>query len=170
MQTAIKEKVDLAQSGQHKNPRAQALKDELSQIRAQQASKKSGKAKLDDQIKALDASIKNKIKEQQASRGKVPYKNVQELDAAISRLQAKVDGAQLKIVEERKALAEISALNKQRRSFGEFEEKQKAIDQDKEKLNKLRDERKDPEVMELSQKYDEINEQLNSIKEEQDEA
>lgn len=58
-------------------------------------------------MRELDTSIKAKIKEQNAARGKTPYKTVEELDDAVKRLEAGVESGKLKLVDERKSLAEI---------------------------------------------------------------
>lgn len=58
-------------------------------------------------MRALDASIKARIKEQNASKGKFPYKSMDELDAAIQRLERSIAGGELKLVDERRAVDEI---------------------------------------------------------------
>ncbi|PWW77458.1 hypothetical protein C7212DRAFT_292903, partial [Tuber magnatum] len=76
----------------------------------------------------------------------------------------------MKLVDERKALSEISTLQKQRKTFGILNAEQKAIDEEREKLNELKAKRKDPEVQKLSDEYEETMRQLDAIKAEQDEA
>jgi hypothetical protein len=64
----------------------------------------------------------------------------------------------------------IGSLQKQRKNFGGFEASQKAIDEDKKKLEDLRQKRKDPEVQELSDKYEAVKKELDNLKAEQDEV
>lgn len=58
-------------------------------------------------MRELDISIKTKIKEQNTAKGKIPYKTVEELDDRIKQLDADVESGKLKLVDERKSLAEI---------------------------------------------------------------
>lgn len=61
-------------------------------------------------MRDLDTSIKARIKEQNAAKGKIPYKTVEELDDAVKRLEAGVESGRMKLVDERKSLAEICRL------------------------------------------------------------
>lgn len=98
------------------------------------------------------------------------YKNVGEIDRAIQRLEEQVDAGTMKLVDEKKALAEISALRKQRKAFGGIDEAQKGIEDLKSQIKDLRKTLDNPESKALSLKYDEINRELQEIKAEQDKA
>lgn len=98
------------------------------------------------------------------------YKNVGEIDRVIQRLEEQVDAGTMKLVDEKKALAEISALRKQRKAFGGIDEAQKGIEDLKSQIKDLRKTLDNPESKALSQKYDEINRELQEIKAEQDKA
>jgi len=100
----------------------------------------------------------------------VSFKNVEEVDREIQRLEKQVDTGTMKLVDEKKALAEISSLRKQRKGFAGFDEAQKGIDDVKAQITELRKTLDNPEAKALSQKYDEINQELASIKAEQDKA
>lgn len=100
----------------------------------------------------------------------MPYKNVEEVDREIKRLEQQVDTGTMKLVDEKKALAEISSLRKQRKGFAGFDEAQKGIDDVKAQIAELRKSLDNPEATALSQKYDKINQELNSIKSDQDQA
>lgn len=166
---AVKQKLEFIKSP-GKSPRQQELRDQLNELRAAQQAKKGGRAQIDEQIKTLDTSIKAKIKEQNASMQKMPYRTLDELEDAIKRLSASVDSGKMMIVDERKALAEISSLNKVKKNFGVFSEVQKTIDADKAKLDELKQQRRDPEVQELSDKYEAVKKELDDLKLEQDAA
>ena len=108
--------------------------------------------------------------EQKAARSRVAYKSVEEIDREIQRLEKQVDAGTMKLVDEKKALAEISSLRKQRKGFAGFDEAEKGIQEVKAQIIELRKTLDNPEVKALSQKYDEINQEMQSIKAEQDQA
>ena len=123
--------------------------------------------KIHDQIKQIDTSLKAKITEQNAAMAKVNYKNVAEIDAAIAELDAQVESDTMKIVDELRALADISSLRRHRNTF---EGAQKAIDLDQAKIAELKAQLgENPEQKKLSDRYSEIIAELDSIKAEQDE-
>lgn len=76
----------------------------------------------------------------------------------------------MKLVDEKKALAEISSLRKQRKGFAGFEEAQKGIDDVKAQIAELRKGMDNPEAKALSERYNAIAKELDDIKAEQDEA
>lgn len=94
----------------------------------------------------------------------MPYRSLADLERAINDLDRQVSTGRMKIVDEKKALQEISTLNKQKKNFGVFEEQQKAIDADKAKLKELKEKKQDPELVELNKKYDEIQKELNELR------
>ena len=118
----------------------------------------------------MDAQLKSRISEQKTARARVSYKNVEEVDREIQRLEKQVDAGTMKLVDEKKALAEISSLRKQRKGFAGFEEAQKGIDDVKAQISELRKSLDNPEAKALSDKYTEITKELDDIKAEQDEA
>lgn len=105
-QNAVKARLDLVKTP-GKSPRQQELYEKLNDLRNAQQAKKGGRARIEDRMKDLDTSIKAKIKEQNTAKGKIPYKTVEELDDAVKRLEAGVESGKLKLVDERKSLAEI---------------------------------------------------------------
>ena len=96
--------------------------------------------------------MKSRIAEQKTARSRVSFKNVDEIDREIERLDKQVDGGMMKLVDEKKALAEISSLRKQRKGFAGFDELQKGIDDTKSKIKALKDSLEDPEAKALSAK------------------
>lgn len=76
----------------------------------------------------------------------------------------------MKLVDEKKALNEISNLRKQRKNFAQFDTSQKGIDDVKAKIKEIKDSMDDPEARTLSDRYSKIQSELDSIKAEQDEA
>lgn len=121
-------------------------------------------------MNALDANIKARVAEQRASRARVSFKNVDEIDREIQRLEKQVDSGTMKLVDEKKNLAEISNLRKQRKGFSGFEEAQKVIDDLKSQLNELKKSLDNPEAKALSDRYSAIQQELDGMKAEQDSA
>lgn len=122
-----------------------------------------------EQIKRLDEQLKSRIAEQKAARSRVAFKSVEDIDHEISRLDKLVESSTMKLVDERKALDDISKLRKQRKGFSSFDDAEKSITDLKAKIKELRDSLDDPEAKALSDKYNKIQEELNVIKAEQDE-
>jgi hypothetical protein len=100
----------------------------------------------------------------------MPYRSVADLEAAVAKLDRDVSSGRMRIVDEKKALQEISNLNRQKKNFTVFEEQQKIIDADKERLKEMKEKKQDPELKELNDKYGELDDQFKAIKAEQDSA
>lgn len=167
----MKSKIDLATPHNQDSPIAkkqQELRSQLASIRQQQQGFKASRASLQEKINALDSSIKARIAEQKAARGRVGFKSVEDLDREIQRLEKQVDSGTMKLVDEKKALAEISSLRKQRKGFSGFEDAQKHIDELKSQLATLKKGLDNPEQKALSDKYTTIQKELDEIKAEQD--
>ncbi|KAL8926374.1 MAG: hypothetical protein Q9208_002917 [Pyrenodesmia sp. 3 TL-2023] len=169
----IKAKIDLAQPLTKDSPagrKQQELRAELQTIRQQQSGFKSSRTSTQEKIAALDAQLKSRMAEQKTARSRVPYKSVAEIDGEIQRLEKQVDASTMKLVDEKKALAEISSLRRQRKGFAGFDEAEKGIADVKAQISELRKALDNPEATALSQKYDKIAQELASIKSDQDQA
>ena len=114
--------------------------------------------------------MKSRITEQNTARSRVSFKSVEEVDREIQRLEKQVDASTMKLVDEKKALAEISNLRKQRKGFAGFEEAKKGIDDVKAQIAELRKGMDNPEAKALSERYNAVAKELDDIKAEQDEA
>jgi uncharacterized coiled-coil DUF342 family protein len=75
----------------------------------------------------------------------------------------------MKLVEEKKALAEISQLRKSRRVVEGFATQQESIDADKAKVDEIRKELDDPEAKALNDKFDGLRKELDEINRKMDE-
>ena len=150
--------------------RQQDLRAELSSIRQQQQQLKSSKGNLHEKIKQLDISVKSRMNEQKNARSRMPFKTVDEIDQRIQQLDKQVDTGTMKLVDEKKALGEISSLRKQRKGFAQFDEAQRGIDDEKAQLNELRKGLDDPEAKALSERYTAVAKELDDLRAEQDEA
>lgn len=123
---------------------------------------------VQEKVNALDATLKARIGEQNSSRTRMSFKSAEEIDREIARLEAQVDSGQLRLVDERKALADISALRKQRRNFAGLDEAQKGIDDLRAQIAELKKSLDSPESRALSDQYTAIQKELDAIKAEQD--
>lgn len=112
--------------------------------------------------------MKARINEQKTARSKLQYKSVDEVDRQIAHLQKQVDSASMKLVDEKKALNDISQLNRQKKSFGGIDEAEKGIADLKAQIAELKKTMDDPEAKALSEKYNAIQKELDDIKAEQD--
>ncbi|CAI4211335.1 unnamed protein product [Parascedosporium putredinis] len=153
-----------------KYKRRQELISQLNEIRQKQAGFKNARASKMDQIKRLDEQLKSRIAEQKTARTRVPYKGLDDLDRQIADLERKVDSGTLKIVDEKKALSDISSMKKMRKSFAGFDDAQKQIDQLKAKIKEIKDTQEDPEQKALSENYNKLQKELDEIKAQSDEA
>ncbi|KAI2469344.1 hypothetical protein F4781DRAFT_394450 [Annulohypoxylon bovei var. microspora] len=173
---AVKQKVELAVPSKNKDTqsptqkRRQELISQANEIRNKQGAGKNARNSKMDQIKRLDEQVRSRITEQKNARGKVAFKSVEDVDREIEHLDKQVNGGLMKLVDEKKALAEISNLRKQRKNFAQFDTSQKGIDELKAKIKEIKDSMEDPEARALSEQYTKIQTELDSIKAEQDEV
>jgi chromosome segregation ATPase len=110
------------------------------------------------------------LNELKTAKSKSNYKSVEDVDSEIARLQKQVDGGMMKLVDEKKALAEISSLNKARKNFSGFDSQQKKVDDIKAQIAEQKKLLDDPENKALSEKYTKLQTELDALKAEQDEA
>lgn len=148
--------------------RQQDLRNELKTIREQQQSGKSSRAQTLSQIQRLDEQVKSRITEQKTARSRVNFKSADEVQKEVDRLQKQVDTGMMKLVDEKKALSEITSLNKQKKGFVGFDQAQKGIDDLKTQIADLRKTMDDPASKALSDRYTAITKELDDIKAEQD--
>ena len=118
----------------------------------------------------MDEQLRSRINENKSARSKVPYKSVEDIDRQIERLDKDINGGMMKLVDEKKALAEVSNLKKQRKNFAQFDAQQKEIDALRAKIKEVKDSMDDPESKAMSEQYNKIQAELDGIKAEQDEA
>jgi hypothetical protein len=76
----------------------------------------------------------------------------------------------MKIVDEKKALSEVTNLRKLKKSFGGFEESEKAITDLKAQISELKKSMDNPEARALSERYNTLQKELDELKAEQDSA
>ncbi|KAM3515253.1 hypothetical protein MY11210_001146 [Beauveria gryllotalpidicola] len=173
---AVRAKIELATPNKNKdqpNPaqkRRQELITQANEIRQKQAGGKNARTSKLDQIKRLDEQVRSRISEQKTAKAKVPYKSVEDVDRQIAHLDSQVNSGTMKLVDERKALTDISSLRKIRKTFGQFDDSQKQIDELRAKIKEIKDSMEDPEQKAMSEQYNKIQAELDQIKAEQDTA
>jgi uncharacterized coiled-coil DUF342 family protein len=173
---AVKAKLDLAQPNKNKDQQSPAQKRraellaEVQEIRSKQGAGKNARNTKMDQLKRLDEQLKSRIAEQKTARTKLPFKTVEDLDREVARLDRQVESGTMKIVDEKKAIAEASSLKKLRKNFAGADSQQKGIDEIKAKIAELKKSMDDPEQKALSERYTELQTELDKIKAEQDDV
>ena len=108
--------------------------------------------------------IKKLIAEQKDARGRIGFKSTEEIDARIDGLQKQVDTGTMKLVDEKKALSEVSNLRRNKKAFVGIEELQTKIDEKKAEMADLKKTFDNPESRALSQKYEDNQKELDDIK------
>jgi len=93
-----------------------------------------------------------------------------DLCLSFSKLTKQVESGSMKLVDERKALNEISALRRVRKTVEDFQAEQDSIDADRKELDELRKQLDDPEVKAASERFDRIKAELDELKKESDVA
>ena len=84
-------------------------------------------------------------------------------EAAHRELEKQVESGQMRLVDEKRALAEISDLRKSKRSFDAFGTQQEGIDSDKAKIDELRAKLDNSEYKGLQDRYTAIQTELDEI-------
>ncbi|KIW12621.1 hypothetical protein PV08_09899 [Exophiala spinifera] len=163
---AAKNKFDTARPGKSSpaNDRFRELVEEQKAIRQKQQEHKASKAGLQEKYNKNESEIKKWIAEQKDARSRAGFKSVEEIDAKVASLTKQVDSGNMKLVDEKKALAEISALKRQKKTFGGLDDLQKKIDEKKAENAELRKSFDNQETRELSQKYETNQKELDDIK------
>lgn len=85
-------------------------------------------------------------------------------------MEKQVESGNLKLVDEKRALQEISQAKRSRRIVEGFQADQDAIEADRAKADEIRKQLDDPEAKAASERYDAIKAELDELKKEGDEA
>lgn len=171
MQKDLDAKFNAAKPNNKDSPNGQRqaqLKAELGEIRSSQSANKASRGGVQDRITTLDTKLKAQIQEQKNARAKLPYRNEEELDAEIKKLEKEVDSGKMRIVDEKKNLDAISQLRAKRKQFGGADHIQKSIDALKQQISETKKELGNPEIKALSAEYDTKQAELNALRAEQD--
>ncbi|KAJ7507818.1 hypothetical protein B0H11DRAFT_1793496 [Mycena galericulata] len=167
---AVRDKISLATKSGPGNDRRNALRAELDSIRGQQANNKTSRSKVQEQVKTLQDGIQKKIKDLQAAKSKTTFKTVAEVDAHIKHLERQVESGNMKLVDEKRALQEITVQKRNRRTVESFQSDQEAIEKDRSAVEELRKQLDDPVAKAASERFDAIRAELDEMKKEGDAA
>ncbi|GAA5906480.1 Bfr1p [Sporobolomyces salmoneus] len=145
------------------------LRKQLDELRNEQGKVRGGRGKTVEQLGTMQEGLKKKIAELQTAKAKVPYKTVQDVDNQIKSLDRQVESGTMKLVDEKKALSEISSLRKSRKTVEGFSTLQASIDQEKKKIDEVRALLDDPEQKRLDERFKETKKELDEVNKRMDE-
>jgi len=165
----VREKINLATKPGGNNDKRNALRTELDGIRDQQSTSKTSRTKVFEQLKTIQDGVQKKVKDLNAARAKAPFRTVDEVDDRIQLLDRQVESGNLKLGDEKRALAEISQLKRNRRIVEGFQAEQESIEADRAKADELKKQLDDPEAKAASERYDALKTELDELKKEGDE-
>ncbi|KAL7416870.1 hypothetical protein BDY24DRAFT_378516 [Mrakia frigida] len=170
----IKNKIALATnsptsgSGSPDATRRSQLKAELDGLRGQQAETKGKRGKILDELKKVREDVGKKIKDLQASKSKMNFKTVDEVDDQIKNLEKQVESGSLTIAAEKRALNEITTLKRSRKNVEAFGDIQESIDADKARCDALSAQLDDPASKAVGDRFDAIKAELGELQKEGD--
>ncbi|KAL5527669.1 hypothetical protein ACEPAG_6470 [Sanghuangporus baumii] len=167
--SAVQNKLSTGSNSGPGAERRAELRAELDKIKEEQGKFKNSRGQLMAQLKALNEGIAKKIKDLQAAKSKTQFKSVSEIDAHIRQLEKQVESGTMKLVDEKRALAEISTCKRLRRTVESFQAEQDSIERDRAQVEELRRQLDDPEAKDLSDRAESIKEELGQIRKEGDE-
>lgn len=160
---AVTKQIELTSISKEDVAKRQELAAELRKIIAAQDDTKKQRNHINEQVKLLDQSIKKKVGEINAKTSKYSFKTTEDIDKKIKKLESDIESGSLMLVEEKKALKEITSLNKLKKDFAGIAQVQKSIDADKEKIAELKSKLAGITNKEIQAKFEEITKQLEDI-------
>ncbi len=173
--TKINEEIKVTVTPKPIQDKRKELGSDLEEVMKKQGELKRKRGDINNQIKAVEMSMKQKISKIQTKTTKHKFKNVGELDNRIKHLEELIDNGTLKIVEERRYVKEISSLRRMRKDYASIEAEQKLIDEDKAKIKELRksfgeanSKEEEAKFEDLIKKMDELSVKTKGIKEKRD--
>ncbi|TRM67568.1 hypothetical protein BD626DRAFT_479165 [Schizophyllum amplum] len=168
--SAVRDNISGATAKGTTSERRTQLRAELDGIRGQQSNNKASRGKILDQVKTIQDGIQKKIKDLNAAKSKASFKSVAEVDAHVKSLEKQVESGSMRVVDEKRALQEISQLKRSRRTVESFQNDQASIEADRARLDELRQQLDDPDFKAASDRYDTIKAELDEIKKVEDVA
>jgi chromosome segregation ATPase len=116
-----------------------------------------------EKYEAAETQLKSMIAQHKESKDRMGFKSVGDIDAKIAELRRQVDSGMMKLVDEKKALEEISKLTRQRKGFAGVEESRKKIDAKRAENAELKKAFDDPEARALDERRDAIKKELDQM-------
>ncbi|KAJ3114787.1 hypothetical protein HDU96_001676 [Phlyctochytrium bullatum] len=155
------------------------LRAKLDELQKQRTEVNEQRTKILDKVKSIQAGIKKKVKlilslatvilevlifclkndEVKSSKDKLGVKNVEDLEKQIVQLEQQLTDGNLKLIDEKRIVTEISNLKKARKVLDTLGSQSNTVETDKKQLDALR-----AELDTLGPKKDEINKQYDVVK------
>lgn len=161
----IKKDIEVAVTPKADVAKRNELTTELKSIIRAQGDLKKKKQIVNEQIKATDAIMKRKIGEIQEKTAKHNFKTVKDIEDRIRKLEANIESGDMILVEEKRAIKEITTLNKVKKDFMGFDQIQKSIDTDKAKIAELKKSLGELSNKDIQARFEEITKSLDAITE-----
>lgn len=150
--------------------RRSQIKAEMDELQRVQGSGKADRSKTLDAIKRHQDSINTKSKEITSIRQKLPYKNSIEIQSRIQQLDGQIESGKLKLIDEKKALNEISTLKRSSKQVTTLESLETSIAEDKQQIETLRQVLDDPQAKATQARWDALKKEMDQLREEQKKA
>ncbi|KAI5124970.1 hypothetical protein M0805_007396 [Coniferiporia weirii] len=167
---AVHAEIDSSSNGGSGNERRNELRAELNKISQDQGKFKNSRGQIMGQLKTINEGIAKKIKDLQAAKSKTQFKSVAEVDAHIKQLEKQVESGSMKLVEEKRALQEISQCKRLRKTVESFQADQESIERDRAAADELRKQLDDPEAKAISERADGIKAELDQLRKDSDQT
>ncbi|KAL7748623.1 multicopy suppressor of BFA (Brefeldin A) [Sorochytrium milnesiophthora] len=153
------------QNGAGGNDQRSQLKNKLSDVRKQKDDLRKNKDDLFTRLKQLNESIKRKTDDLKVMKEKLGYKTAEDADNQIKRLDAMIESGTLKLIDEKKAIAEISQLRKSKTLFANLEARQADIDADRQAIAdiKAKLDALQPSSNDLQSSFEDLRRELDSV-------
>lgn len=119
-----------------------------------------------DAIKRHQDTISTKSTEIASLRSKLPYRNASEIQSRITTLNTQVESGTLKLIDEKKALNEISVLRRSTKQVNTIETLEASIAEEKAKVEELRKVLDDPKNKATQARWDELRSEMDQMREE----
>lgn len=162
---AAKARFESAKSGKGSpaNERWNILVAEQKKISEKQRENKKSRFAQREKYNAADAQLKSMIAEQKDAKGRMGFKSVGDIESRVNDLRKQVDSSTMRMVDEKKALNEISTLTRQKKGFAGLDDAQKKIEVKKAENAELKKTFDDPEARALDEQYDAIRKELDQM-------
>ncbi|KAJ1973228.1 multicopy suppressor of BFA (Brefeldin A) [Dimargaris verticillata] len=138
----------------------QALASQLHQLKHQRTLNQETRQKLVDKQRALKLSLQRRIDALKLKRSKFPFQSVADLDKRVSELEEQIEGGQLTLVAERKALDTVASLQRGRKVVEGCHSEQEAIDRDLKQLETINAQLEEEDTDPLSDQFHQVQSEL----------
>ncbi|KAJ9059180.1 multicopy suppressor of BFA (Brefeldin A) [Entomophthora muscae] len=142
-----------------KDPRA-IVRKKLADLREEQAKYIGAKKSKIEEITSIQASLKKKLETLKSLQTKVPFKTLEDMEDHVQKLERQVESGKLKIIEEKRVLAQISQLKRNKKTFETLNALEDGIDEDRQKLDALRAQIDEEKIKSINSEYDTLKEEL----------